>query len=448
MDVKCVSFNCLGYKSSFAFINSLCNEYDICFICEHWLRPHELSVVKSNLGDDGKWCYLKSSVDPEAVLSGRSYGGVGFICKQKKGISFRIINTSSDRISGFMMCHYGKPLLCILGVYMPFFNGAPEQIQLYAETLDKLQNAMNTSAEHVPIMIMGDLNATLPSSSSCLNDTWNKSIPFNKNSMLMFDFICENGLIIENFRFHQSVNYTYEKVSTRSYIDHILTTEQASSFIYQCDILNVSQRCLSDHLPVAVKLVLPYESTDDSSYSGGSINKPVNFPWKTKDFTVKYQKCVIQTVSEVKFPTSSTIKCKSDAQKVVDKYSKDITSALHTAATRALDLIPMRRKPLSGKQWWNQDCQSAKRRHKFWFSIWHSCGRPREGVMYDTYKHAKYVYRKACRSASNKAIRMNFASCDALLRSNQMSKFWNKIRSVKDQSYSDHQKTCIKWGVL
>ena len=60
MDVKCVSFNCLGYKSSFAFINSLCNEYDICFICEHWLRPHELSVVKSNLGDEGKWCYLKS----------------------------------------------------------------------------------------------------------------------------------------------------------------------------------------------------------------------------------------------------------------------------------------------------------------------------------------------------------------------------------------------------
>ena len=75
--------------------------------------------------------------------------------------------------------------------------------------------------------------------------------------------------------------------------------------------------------------------------SGGSINKPVSFPWKTKDFTVKYQKCVIQTVSEVKFPTSSTIKCKSDAQKVFDKYSKDITSALHTAATRALDLIPM-----------------------------------------------------------------------------------------------------------
>ena len=29
-----------------------------------------------------------------------------------------------------------------------------------------------------------------------------------------------------------------------------------------------------------------------------------------------------------------------------------------------------------------------------------------------------------------------------------MSKFWNKIRSVKDQSYSDHQKTCIKRGVL
>ena len=137
-------------------------------------------------------------VDPEAVLSSRIYGGVGFICKQKKGISFRIINTSSDRISDIMMCHYGKPLLCILGVHMPFFNGAPEQIQLYAETLDKLQNAMNTSAEHVPIMIMGDLNATLPSSSSCLNDTWYKtrtaclcliSSVRMSSSLKIFDFI-------------------------------------------------------------------------------------------------------------------------------------------------------------------------------------------------------------------------------------------------------------------
>ena len=81
---KCVSFNCLGYKSSAGFIEELCKEYDICFLSEHWLRPSELNSVQSLYKDKYAWTHLKSSVNPEMVCVGRPHGGVGFMCREMK----------------------------------------------------------------------------------------------------------------------------------------------------------------------------------------------------------------------------------------------------------------------------------------------------------------------------------------------------------------------------
>ena len=39
------------------------------------------------------------------------------------------------------------------------------------------------------------------------------------------------------------------------------------------------------------------------------------------------------------------------------------------------------------KQWWNNDCLTARNRNRFWFSIRFSCGRPRDGAVYESYKH-------------------------------------------------------------
>ena len=85
--ISCVSFNCFGYKSSSMFIENLCNDYDICFLCERWLKPSELHNVKSSFNDTNWWSFLKSSIDPEQVCCGRPDGGVGFICKENNGIT-------------------------------------------------------------------------------------------------------------------------------------------------------------------------------------------------------------------------------------------------------------------------------------------------------------------------------------------------------------------------
>ena len=96
--VSCISFNCLGYKSSTAYIDDLCDKYDVCFISEHWLRPHKMPAVRSQWRSRQRWTLMKSSMDPEVIQKGRSHGGVGFICKEKDQISYRSIDVNSNRV--------------------------------------------------------------------------------------------------------------------------------------------------------------------------------------------------------------------------------------------------------------------------------------------------------------------------------------------------------------
>ena len=69
-----------------------------------------------------------------------------------------------DRILGLSVYNDATLILHVIGVYMPYFNGETEQIQLYAETLDLLQSTLRTCAETAPVIVMGDLNCTLPNS--------------------------------------------------------------------------------------------------------------------------------------------------------------------------------------------------------------------------------------------------------------------------------------------
>ena len=100
-------------------------------------------------------------MNPELVQLGRPFGGTAFICKKRDEISFRTVETDSDRINVIQLMHNSKPFLTIIGVYMPYYNGKAEQSELYAETLDKIQVLLNVNAINSPVIILGDLNVTM-----------------------------------------------------------------------------------------------------------------------------------------------------------------------------------------------------------------------------------------------------------------------------------------------
>ena len=66
---------------------------DMLFLSETWLKPCELCTVSNDMGMAGFWSNFKSSIDPETILEGCSYGGVGIICK--KSVRVNIYSTKN-----------------------------------------------------------------------------------------------------------------------------------------------------------------------------------------------------------------------------------------------------------------------------------------------------------------------------------------------------------------
>jgi exonuclease III len=431
--LSCVSFNCFGMKSSSHFIKSLSEQHDICFICEHWLNPCDAKHVEQCYNDDGYWCTLKSRIDPEVIQRGRSYGGVGFICNRKSGMSYRNVDIDCDRVSVLQVMYEQRPVLTIIGVYLPFYNGSSDQIALYAETLDIIQTILSNYAQDTPVMIMGDCNAALPQN-DILTLNWYKSKSFNEHSLLMYDFICDNVLTISNFAFNQAVNYTYLKGGSRTYIDHVMVTERLEACIMECTILNDCSDCASDHLPMLTKLCIPIKHGSYSNVLNHNVC-PI-FPrtsWHNAMFVHSYSKHVKLSAHKLNSPLTDNVNnmTRSEAQEYVNIYSTSITEILHKATEDSLQDQKPHQPRRKRQHWWNDSCKTAKNRHRFWYNIWNSCDRPRSGSVYESYKYAKHTFRKSCRLAFNSSVKTSFNMCNKYFRERKMTKFWNMIRSSK-----------------
>ena len=154
-------------------------------------------------------------MDPEVPNTGRPFGGIGFICKQTKNTTYKILDINSDKICALQIITNQTVVATIVGVYMPFYNGKYEQIEVYIDCLDILQEITETYAQNAPLLICGDFNASLPQNAK-LSRNWYKIRPYNKHSMLLYDFICSNNLVVSNFEFKQNVNYSYFKGDSKT----------------------------------------------------------------------------------------------------------------------------------------------------------------------------------------------------------------------------------------
>ena len=98
MDIKITSLNCYGFKSSYDFIdNNILKDTQIMFLCETWIRPSEIGMFTERYTRHDMNCHFTSSIDAEKLLKGRPFGGIGFIYKKMKDVSYKTI-VHSDRI--------------------------------------------------------------------------------------------------------------------------------------------------------------------------------------------------------------------------------------------------------------------------------------------------------------------------------------------------------------
>jgi hypothetical protein len=382
-------------------------------------------------------------MDPEEVQTGRSHGGVGFICKQLIGFDYRVIDITSDRLCAIQVVKDQSVLLTIIGAYMPFFNGEKDQINLYVETLDLLQDVLDTHSENIPCIIMGDFNASLPQSEG-ININWYKSRPFNHHSLLLYDFLVNNDLIVSNFQFSQPVNFTYFKGIHKSYIDHCFVTKQTHKLIDWCHIVNEVPDNVSDHLPVSVSLHI--SCGDENVLLDSTSDTVQRINWNDGNVRDMYVKAISVLSKEITIPCDvHNISTTTQMQNFVDEYCETICGVMHKAADSLVNSVgEIQHKNKRGKHWWNSDCTVARDRNRFWYSLWRSCDRPRHGAVYDSYKYSKHVYRKACRTSINKSVSFKFNQCDVLFKQKRMGVFWNKIRRVRSPHTDNYNSITLE----
>ena len=158
------------------------------------------------------------------------------------------------------------------------------------------------------------------------------------------------------------------------------------------------------------------------------------------NYTLSYQQNILKRAEQILLPNIevNNISCKEEAQMYVDEYSDTINCTSYAAAADSIMVIQQgeqhgRRR----RHWWNDDCRLTKNRHRFWFHIWLSCGRPGVGPVFDSFKLAKRSFIKSCTSAYNDSLNRNFAQCDKLFKQKRMKYFWNTIRRSKITVNSD-----------
>ena len=435
--IQIINFNCNGFQSAFNDVIDLFNNDDdtIVFLSEHWLQPHELNSTKALLAGEGLWTSLKSSVNPEEELHGRPYGGVGFVCKNTTNdFSIRPVNIDNDRLSAIQLVKDGQTELTVIGVYLPYFNSRPDQLALYAETLDILQSTID-SCSGSPFVILGDMNAPLPQART-LSRHWYKSKPFNMNSMLLYDFMTANDLCVANFVFTQSVNYTYKKGTHRSYIDHVLVPVHLIERLSDCKIICHDDIIASDHFPLKTSYNMPVAPQPMNNKHESDLIQ--NFPkmnWENESVRNTYQQKLSQALSQRQLRCNGVVN-RTDAQYSVNKNCKELISLIHNVCAQ-ISTANRQRKKGRRLPWWSNSCSIARDRMRFWRGLWTQSGKDRNSSSFKCYKLAKKQYRDARRASITKFNSENNKLLKNLFRHGNSKKFWNKVRQLKRNDNSN-----------
>ena len=436
-DLNFFTLNCNGLSSCVdEIVNELCTKSDIVFLCEHWLQQFELPTIRKALQHKGYTSYLKSGVDPEVPLNGRPYGGTGFICKKINGLVFQNIDIENDRICLIKVIQQNsqKVLLNVLGVYLPYFNGTIDQIALYSETLDQLQAVVDDCIDG-PICIMGDMNAPLPLQVA-VTANWHRNYPFNRHSVILYDFLCNNDMFVANFSFEQNVNHTYEKGSCKSYIDHVFLSKYASDIVKDCTIVVDEWQDVSDHLPIRFSVSLSVDNYQVDASSASSmctmVRKYPRVDWDNLQVRERYAQNLNVHLADLTDNVCSPV-CNIDgAQEKVNLWCQKVIDVIHDSCSfsstqSCTTNIKRKRVP-----WWSPQCKIARDRTRFWRSLWCESGKRKDCHIYVVYKFVKKVYRNARRDALRSHHQNQFNNLTKIFKYGNSKKFWNAIRAQKN----------------
>jgi len=422
-DISIASFNCYGYKSSAAYCEKLFNNCDITFLSEHWLTVAECLHLKKDF-ETTHWTSVKSSMDPCTLHVGRPFGGVGFICRKNKHITYTEVDTKNERLQCIKLSDKTRTIMYLMGVYMPYNDNTRDSLAEYINILDTVAAHLETVS--APTILLGDFNTSLPQTKS-LHAKWYKCRPMSERSLLLYDFICNTNMCVGNFAQTQQINHTYAKGSHKSYIDHVLLPRYLMDSLLQCEIRFQDPEMASDHFPIITSLRINL-NTEENSYED-NIKFP-NTYWNKPDFCSKYRDNVHIMLNEHCIINPDEIPDHLVSQSI-EKLYNDLCTTFHRSAEAAAPTNVKSRHHRS-KHWWSADCTEAKSRNRFWHKLWIENSKPTHGAVYECYRESKKHFRRMCRLSKHNVTQEKYGEITNYLKHRNINKLWAAIKHMKN----------------
>ena len=119
------SFNANGFKSNSSYISYLVQNYDVIFICEHWLSKAEIFLGNDMFKSTHNLYFQEANKQAQ----GRPYGGNCFLVRKKIFNAVNII-FQNDNLFALKLQNKSQTLF-IIGVYLPASRNNPESIEEY-----------------------------------------------------------------------------------------------------------------------------------------------------------------------------------------------------------------------------------------------------------------------------------------------------------------------------
>ena len=429
------TFNCHGIKQSCFYVAERLKLCDILCLQETWLRPHELQFVHKLGGNSLTDCdiFFKSSMnDIDACYSGRPFGGLVTIVRYNEHFKGTEIYVDSDRLQVVALKDKSSNTVhVIINVYMPYFHsGDKTQTEEYIQTLDLLQNIIDTYSGICPVKVIGDLNTQLPTSVQ-LNKRWYRDNGFNIHSAILYDFLVANDMYAADVESNQNVKHTFFCYSRNvfTWIDHILCLDRDKESVVSCKIIEHCDNNVSDHLPVQLKCNIKVSKSNSSvKVNNPSINV-VHVPpdWSSHSRNNKYCSILESYLCKMT-PIANTTQSRDKIVDLLDLRLEEVTQAIHSAA-RESGCIPV--KNLKPKPFWCPSLSILRDKKRFWWRIWVASDRPRTGIIFSIYKDLKKRFRKVCRQNVNNCVLKEVDTLNHLYKKHNMKGFWNKLKCLQ-----------------
>ena len=207
----------------------------------------------------------------------------------------------------------------------------------YYDTLEDIQCIIDCN-DPSPVIFLGDMNVSLPQSLT-LPRNWHKKSPFNNNSFLLYDFLCQNDFVYNNFRHAQLINYTYVRNNTFSYTENMFCTRYFHQTVTDCSILHDTADIVSDHLPM--HLLIRLEDEPKSKVPEENLmrfNKVCpRLDWSNEKHCRFFAKHVTELAATLPYVDLKSIMTMRDAKLEVSRLCDAVQEVLHEAASKVTD---------------------------------------------------------------------------------------------------------------